>query len=189
MDSLKSDFDTLINLMNARRDIGNSGFEPVYYLIFHPSQILTVKRHHSAWISRLEQEGWDVHTFSISEQILDILATDPRRKLWEQTEATGKASDEKITESFANAINAALPGRVEKALEKAAMSREGLLLLTDLEALHQYMRINTIEGLLTGKFKVPTVILYPGTRTGKSNLKFLGFYPADGNYRSVHVGG
>jgi hypothetical protein len=26
-------------------------------------------------------------------------------------------------------------------------------------------------------------------RTGKTLLKFLGFYPADGNYRSVHVGG
>jgi hypothetical protein len=26
-------------------------------------------------------------------------------------------------------------------------------------------------------------------RTGKTRLKFLGFYPEDGNYRSVHVGG
>ena len=29
----------------------------------------------------------------------------------------------------------------------------------------------------------------PETRTGKTHLKFLGFYPEDGNYRSVHVGG
>ncbi|NLB18209.1 MAG: DUF1788 domain-containing protein, partial [Syntrophomonadaceae bacterium] len=31
--------------------------------------------------------------------------------------------------------------------------------------------------------------LYPGQRTGKTQLKFLGFYSEDGNYRSVHVGG
>ena len=40
-----------------------------------------------------------------------------------------------------------------------------------------------------GKFHIPTVFLYPGTRTGKTRLRFLGFYPEDGNYRSVHVGG
>lgn len=54
---------------------------------------------------------------------------------------------------------------------------------------HPYMRIGSIEGQLQGKFSVPTVFLYPGIRTGKTRLKFLGFYPEDGNYRSVHVGG
>ncbi len=47
----------------------------------------------------------------------------------------------------------------------------------------------TIEGNLAGAFHVPTVFLYPGTRTGKTRLKFLGFYNEDGNYRSEHVGG
>ena len=51
------------------------------------------------------------------------------------------------------------------------------------------MRLGVIESQLQGKFHVPTVFLYPGMRTGKTRLKFLGFYPEDGNYRSVHVGG
>jgi hypothetical protein len=51
------------------------------------------------------------------------------------------------------------------------------------------MRIGAIEAQLQGKFHVPTVFFYPGTRTGKTRLRFLGFYPEDGNYRSVHVGG
>ena len=50
-------------------------------------------------------------------------------------------------------------------------------------------RIGAIEGQLAGCFCVPTVFFYPGERTGKTKLKFLGFYPEDGNYRSVHVGG
>lgn len=64
-----------------------------------------------------------------------------------------------------------------------------IMLVTDLEALHPYLRIGAIEAQLQGKFHVPTVFLYPGTRTGKTRLRFLGFYPEDGNYRSVHVGG
>jgi len=51
------------------------------------------------------------------------------------------------------------------------------------------MRIGAIESQLYGKFSVPTIFLYPGERTGKTRLKFMGFYPEDGNYRSVHVGG
>lgn len=64
-----------------------------------------------------------------------------------------------------------------------------ILLVTDLEALHPYMRIGAIERQLQGQFNSPTIFFYPGERTGKSQLKFLGFYPDDGNYRSVHVGG
>ena len=67
--------------------------------------------------------------------------------------------------------------------------QNALLLVTDLEALHPFMRIGAIESQLQGKFHVPTIFLYPGVRTGKTRLKFLGFYPEDGNYRSVHVGG
>jgi len=61
--------------------------------------------------------------------------------------------------------------------------------VTDLEALHPYLRVGSIEQKLQGKFTVPTVFLYPGIRTGKATLKFLGIYPEDGNYRSTHIGG
>jgi hypothetical protein len=83
----------------------------------------------------------------------------------------------------------ALLKRLESALEQLENHKNALLLVTDLEALHPFLRIGAIESQLQGKFHVPTVFLYPGVRTGKTRLKFLGFYPEDGNYRSVHVGG
>jgi len=64
----------------------------------------------------------------------------------------------------------------------------GLLLLTDLEVLHPYLRINSIEAQLQGAIKCPIVVLYPGKREGKTSLRFLEFYPADPNYRSEHIG-
>jgi hypothetical protein len=79
--------------------------------------------------------------------------------------------------------------RLEDALQSLEVQHGALLLVTDLEALHPFLRIGAIESQLQGKFHVPTIFLYPGVRTGKTRLKFLGFYPEDGNYRSVHVGG
>ena len=79
--------------------------------------------------------------------------------------------------------------RLEGALQPLEGQHNALLLVTDLEALHPFLRIGAIESQLQGKFQVPTIFLYPGMRTGKTRLKFLGFYPEDGNYRSVHVGG
>ena len=62
-----------------------------------------------------------------------------------------------------------------------------MLLLTDLEALHPYLRINTIEAQIMDQIHCPVVVLYPGKREGKTSLRFLEFYPADPNYRSEHI--
>jgi hypothetical protein len=78
---------------------------------------------------------------------------------------------------------------LETVLDEFAGQPNALLLVTDLEALHPYLRIGAIESKLQGRLSVPMIFLYPGIRAGKTSLKFLGFYPADGNYRSVHVGG
>jgi hypothetical protein len=77
---------------------------------------------------------------------------------------------------------------IKAKIEEAAAHPDGLLLLTDLEALHPYLRINSIEAQLQGAIRCPVVVLYPGKREGKTSLRFLEFYPADPNYRSEHIG-
>lgn len=138
----------------------------------------------------VRNEGWDVHTFSIAEEIADILGKAPLRKIWLAADQRAPQSWEKTNASLANAIaNGALQDRLEAKLTTLEDKPKAILLVSDLEALHPFMRIGVIEGKLQGKFHVPTVFFYPGVRTGKTRLKFLGFYPEDGNYRSVHVGG
>ncbi|MBU5638831.1 DUF1788 domain-containing protein [Geomonas sp. Red69] len=191
MSSLKADFDELRERIRHGRELGHASFEPIYYLIFDPSDIVEVKRNTPAWVAKLHNEGWDVAVFSIAEEIEKILASDPRRPLWAIADKKAPHDWAKTNQSLANALisNGALQQRLEEALSAMEGNKNGLLLVTDLEALHPYMRIGAIESNLQGKFQVPTVFLYPGTRTGKTRLKFLGFYPEDGNYRSVHVGG
>ena len=191
MSSLKTDFDELKERIRHGREVGHASFEPIYYLIFSPSQIVEVKRQTPAWVAKLRNEGWDVKTFSIADEIESILASDPRRALWLLADRRSPQDWRKTNQSVANALttNSPLQGRLEQVLESLEGHKNSLLLVTDLEALHPYLRIGAIESQLQGKFHVPSIFLYPGKRTGKTRLKFLGFYPEDGNYRSMHVGG
>ena len=190
MSSLKADFKELLERIRYGRELDHASFEPIYYLIFPPSQILDVKREMPAWTATLKNDGWSVHQFSIAEAIEEILTEAPLRKLWIAADANAPTNWRKTNQSLANALNqGALQSKIEQKLEELEGNKNSILLVTDLEALHPYMRIGSIESKLQGKFSVPTIFLYPGVRTGKTRLKFLGFYPEDGNYRSVHVGG
>lgn len=191
MSSLKADFDELRERIRHGRELGHASFEPIYYLVFSPRQILDVKRQTPAWIAKLRNEGWEITLFSIAEHVTDILAKAPLRKVWLAADASNPLNWAKTNQSLANALVRAdgLQARLEAVLAPLEGSQNAIVLVTDLEALHPYLRIGAIEAQLQGKFHVPTIFLYPGVRTGKTGLRFLGFYPEDGNYRSVHVGG
>ena len=191
MSSFRADFNELLERVRQGRGFAHTSFEPIYYLVFHPSHILDVKRQTPAWLAKLRNEGWKVTIFSIAENISDILAKEPMRDLWLAADRKGPLDWDKTNKSLSNAITkkAKLQSRLESTLTSLEGETNAIVLVTDLEALHPYLRIGAIEAQLQGKFRVPTVFLYPGVRTGKSRLKFLGFYPEDGNYRSVHIGG
>ena len=191
MSSLKADFNELLQRIRHGREFAHASFEPIYYLVFHPSQMLEVKRQTPAWVAKMRNEGWEPTLFSIAEQISEVLAEAPMRKIWLAADSKNPLDWHKTNQSLANALtrNAQLQSRLEATLSSLEGKNNAIVLVTDLEALHPYLRIGAIEAQLQGKFHVPTVFLYPGVRTGKTRLKFLGFYPEDGNYRSVHVGG
>lgn len=44
MASLKADFDELIRRVEAGREFAHASFEPIFYLVFPPSEVLEVKR-------------------------------------------------------------------------------------------------------------------------------------------------
>jgi hypothetical protein len=190
MPSLNANFDELMERIRHGRSFGHASFEPVYYLVFAPRAILEVKRILPAWMARLRNEGWQVQRFSLAEAIATILEQAPLRKIWLAADRKAPLDWSRTNQSLANALTkGALTDRLREVLAQQAGNPHALLLVTDLEALHPYLRIGSIEGQLAGTFQVPTVFFYPGERTGKSRLRFLGFYPEDGNYRSVHVGG
>ena len=190
MPSLTSSFDELIRRVPSGRGLSPTGSEPLYYLIFSPKQILEVKRIMPAWVAKFRIDGWEVSQLSMAQEISDILHSSPLMQIWLEADKKLPLQWERTNQALADAItDGALIKRLESKLDQVNGSKNGILLVTDLEALHPYTRIGTIESQLIGKFRSPTVFFYPGERTGKTRLKFLGFYPEDGNYRSVHIGG
>ena len=73
---------------------------------------------------------------------------------------------ERTTKSLTNALVS--QNQLQSQLEDLLSSLEGrtrsIVLVTDLEALHPYLRIGAVEAQLQGKFHVPTIFFYPGTR-------------------------
>lgn len=196
MSSIDSNFDDLVSKIERGREFSSTSFEPVYYLIFEPNEILAVKKKRSAWESRLRKKNFEPAFFSIADAVLEIHAESKLRKFWLAADQASPLAWEKVNNSLrvalepkANQTESPLQSRIEAKLKELESVPNAILLITDLEALHPYIRIGAIEGQLYGKFKIPTVFLYPGKRSGKTSLSFLGFYPDDGNYRSVHVGG
>lgn len=194
MSSPSESFDELWQRLRAGRGLTNTGDDPVYYLVFKPEQMLEVKRLRKQWVARLAKQGWTMETMSMADTVLEIFRVNELRDVWLSSPANTACDCEAVAEinkTLEDALTAddLLKGKIEAKLESLRGRTQTVLFITDLEALHPYLRVGVLEQKLQGKFTVPTVILYPGVRDGKTTLRFLGFYPPDGNYRSVHIGG
>jgi Domain of unknown function (DUF1788) len=197
--SLRDKFEESRHRINQGRDMDSTGTEPLFYLVFPVNEILEVKRHTKAWTAKLSNDGWNVILLSMADAVQQVLRGNKLRQLWlqseqqilNQTEKNNRPIDfREINKTLAAALveGSELQDLIEAKLQAAEKQHKGLLLITDLEALHPYLRINTIESKLQGRVRGPVVILYPGKREGKTSLRFLEFYPADPNYRSEHIG-
>jgi len=203
MGSPKDTFEELRRRLAHGRHLDSTGSDPIYYLVFPVAELIEVKRQTKAWVAKLTNDGWQVETLSMVDVIEQVLKGHKLRTMWlmaekgliERSEKDRKALDQhEITKTLAKALSDGsnlapeLLAIIQAAVDVVHSKPKGLLLLTDLEALHPYLRINTIEAYLQGRVQRPVVVLYPGRREGKTSLKFLEFYPADPNYRSEHIG-
>lgn len=189
MELLQQKFDELRQRLKHSSRISETSDDPLFYLVFPPEKMLMAKRRIKQWTAKLELEGWEVHTFSMAEAVNNIFQNHDLREIWISAEEDDPFDFETINETLRDTLTAddSLQKQLEAKLESLSGKSNTILFVTDLEALHPYLRVGTIEQRLQGRFSVPTVILYPGVRGGKTTLKFLGIYPEDGNYRSTHI--
>lgn len=203
MSSLNQNFKELRERLERGRSLNSFGTEPVFYLVFPPGEILTVKSQLNAWKGQLANAGWDVEEFSLGKMLRDYLAGNDSYQAVRENEplireALGATELVEHQAQLAQSLQAVVvsAGRPKPELlapllaaaERNNLRPKGLLLITDVEALHPLLRINAIETQLLGKVRQPVVVLYPGVRHGQTSLSFLGIYPPDPNYRSEHIG-
>jgi len=190
----KESFEELRQRLRQGRGLSDTGDDPVYYVVFHPKYILEVKRLMKEWKAKLELDGWKAETLSMADAVHGLFRAYIDRDDWLEDDANKQfdsESFETLKESQKSVLESegALKNLIEAKLQGLAGHENTVLFLTDVEALHPYLRVGVMEQQLLGKVTVPMVVLYPGTREGQTSLRFLGFYPPDGNYRSLHIGG
>jgi len=183
----------LIRLKTSDR-FSAMGGEPVYYLVFPAEQMLEMKRSRKILESRLRLDGWFPSVLSLAEVVNGILRSDSDRSIILESERSYLEDGDiaAINESLRSVLLGAgldkVTSRIIAELDTLRGREGAILLVTDVEALHPYLRIGAVEQRLQGLCPIPVVIFYPGNRSGTSTLQFLGIWPDDGNYRSTHIG-
>jgi hypothetical protein len=185
---LDADFEKLRQRLGDPDALNPAHSDPIFYFVYSPSQILTMRKLLPGWIARLRNEnGLEVETLSLSEVMWELIDASGRWDGWLEVEPDHDL--ENINEAVRDVLRAD-DALVERVAERTATFRENtVLFITDVELLHPYFRSRVIENYLNNKVQIPTVFFYPGRRAGQYGLHFLEFYPEDPGYRSTLIGG
>jgi hypothetical protein len=187
MPSLDETFNGFLEHLRHPDFLNPAKSDPFFYFIHTPSETVDVKQKLYVWSSVLRNEGWSVDEVSLGRLVWQIVDQSSRWQEWLSLEANADRQD--VNDAISDVL------RSGNALVKAVCDHVStprpntVVFLTDAYALHPYFRARALEAGLHDNIKMPTVLFYPGRRSGQYGLHFLGFYPFDGNYRSTLLGG
>ena len=187
-------FDELSRALRERSIFVTRGEDPVWFLVYPPGWSLEVYSLLPEWQAKLRHAGSAPRLYNVGTAVTGFIASHRARDLLVEHERTNPREPHEVARSVSEFLDRK-DGSHEVAewlaaeIEAAGTHANGLLIVIGVELLHPYLQIGRIEQRLQGRFTVPTIVCYPGERTGTFGLRYLGFYPPDGNYRSRHVGG
>ena len=166
----------------------HSGDKTICYLTFDFNDIQHVKhRLMQDWFDLAKYKGKNIVKLSLHQVLNEFLKKDDYRIEAGQDAVEDLDDMKEVFDSLGENL------KNQEVIEKAILNKQkevkkinnGVLMITDLEVIHPFTRFGPIEQKIYSEIDVPLVVLYPGEKSG-SALKFLGFYPEDGNYRSKH---
>lgn len=187
MSSLDATFRELLDRLREPDGLNAAKSDPLFYFVYPPEQALELKRNLPRWTTKLREAGHGVERISLSDILWETVDASGRWDAWLENERGAEIAqmNEAVRDVLraGNAFTNEIVARIGRAPENT------VVFLTGTELLHPYFRARAIESRLHDRVKVPTVIFYPGRRSGQYGLHFLDFYPVDGNYRSTLLGG
>jgi hypothetical protein len=187
MPSLDETFDLLVEHLREPEKLNPARSDPFFYFVHAPEDTLTVKQKIAVWTSFLTNEGWTVERVSLCNLIWQIIDTSGRWEEWLGLEQHAEASE--INEAIRDVLrtqNALIEALAQHVTRDRAHT---VVLVTDMASMHPFSRARALESGLHDRVKTPTVLFYPGRRSGQYGLHFLDIYGFDGNYRATLLGG
>lgn len=197
MDQLEHTFDDLRRALTHRSLLVDQGEDPVFFLVYEPRDSIRMYQRIGDLVKGLQHDGWHPREFDLGYRLEQYLTEHDDYEFIRQG-LRDDPDDPQIVSDVYQSVRQLLQdgpertvveGWVTEEIATAAQHPGGLLLVYGLELLHPYLQIGYVEQKIQGHVQCPVVVLYPGTRTSAFGLRYLGFYPPDGNYRSRHVGG
>ena len=187
MSLLDNLFNELLLRLRDPAGLNPAKSDPVFYFTYPSELMLEVKKSFPRWTTKLRDAGFQTKRISLAEILWRTVNESGRWEVWLELESD--ADEEEIIESVRDVLRQKNKFLDALASEVTSAPSGTVVLLTEAELLHPFFRTRIIESRLHDKVSCPTVIFYPGRRSGQYGLHFLGFYPLDGNYRSTLIGG
>jgi len=185
--SVDNKYRTLLNYLIEPKSYDHSGDKTICYLTFGTDEMLTVKRQlNQTWVELARNKGLKVELLSMHQVLKDFFDKDDYRIEAGEYAADDEEEMQDVYDSLGENLKnqKVIENAILEAQSKVAKDK-GVLFITDIEAIHPFTRFGPIEQKIYNQVEVPIVVFYPGEISGNA-LKFLGFYPEDGNYRSKH---
>jgi len=187
MSSLDTTFKELLDRVREPDALNPAKSDPIFYFVYPPEAMLELKKRLPRWMTKVREAGFEVERVSLSDVLWRIIDESGRWDAWLEIEH--EADIDQLNEAIRDVLRSGHVFTEAVAARIEAVDEGTIVLLTEAEVLHPYFRTRTIESRLHDRVKTPTVIFYPGRRSGQYGLHFLDFYPVDGNYRSSLLGG
>lgn len=174
-------------LQHPDKPFGNHDV-PFAILCYPPEDEFEVRDEVDKLATRLENQARTCRRVSLAELMFDVLEATESIEQWEEVERTLGLSD--VLESLP-AVLQEDGGLVTRVLDEASEldPDTGVLFLMHAGAFFPFFRTSSLLSQLENKLHVPTVLLYPGQRKGKSGLRFMGKAEAEHAYRAAIYGG
>ena len=184
---MENTFNELMQKIRDPEALNPARSDPIFYFAYPPELMLDLKKRLPRWMSRIREAGFEVRRVSLADILWQTVDESDRWETWLELEPEADANQ--INEAVRDVLRQG-NAMIDRLADNIESAPEGtVVLLTEAELLHPYFRTRIIESRLHDKVRTPTVIFYPGRRSGQYGLHFLDFYPVDGNYRSTLLGG
>ena len=154
-------------------------------MVYQPEDAFVVKGLTDTFLKpKAEYSGFRVHEISMGEVLDKFINTNNYLSLW----TNPRVKEQQLYQSIRQAIEQSR--FIEKVLlekQEQLLKEETnpLLIIKDVEMLHPFYMIGTVENNIYNQIQIPMLVLYPGETQGTAR-SFMGIYNQDGNYRSIN---